>query len=130
MQFLCDDQLEKEPWYSKVNATSALDGIGSMFSGLGNEEDESVPKSNTADAKTNTNTNTNIDEPTTSSGNKEDPDFAALSSYIKKLEKELKVSVDISEQVILSFYSLAMLSEAMGENRSWAIAKPKARKCY
>ena len=81
----------------------------------GNEEDESVPKSNTpagtpnpADAKTNTNTNTNSDEPTTSSGNKEDPDFAALSSYIKKLEKELKVSVDISEQVILSFYSLAM----------------------
>ena len=42
MQFLCDDQLEKEPWYAKVNATSALDGIGSMFSGLGNE-DESVP---------------------------------------------------------------------------------------
>ena len=132
MQFLCDDQLEKEPWYSKVNATSALDGIGSMFSGLGNEEDESVPKSNTpagtpnpADAKTNTNTNTNSDgsssfeQPTTSSGNKEDPDFAALSSYIKKLEKELKVSVDISEQVILSFYSLAMLSEAMGENASF-----------
>ena len=77
MQFLCDDQLEKEPWYSKVNATSALDGIGSMFSGLGNEEDESVPKSNTpagtpnaADAKTNTNTNTNSHEPTTTTWNK------------------------------------------------------------
>ncbi|CAL6298817.1 unnamed protein product [Bathycoccus prasinos] len=136
MQFLCDDQLEKEPWYAKVNATSALDGIGSMFSGLGNE-DESVPsnssnnntpnKMNSANTNTN-NTNNNINninsespggEQPTSSGNKEDPDFAALSSYIKKLEKELRVSVDVAEQVILSFYSLAMLSEAMGENASF-----------
>jgi hypothetical protein len=123
MQFLCDDQLEKEPWYAKVNATSALDGIGSMFSGLGNE-DESVPnnKSNTpqkTDANNNNNNNESPEQATTSSGNKEDPDFAALSSYIKKLEKELKVSVDVAEQVILSFYSLAMLSEAMGENASF-----------
>jgi hypothetical protein len=136
MQFLCDDQLEKEPWYAKVNATSALDGIGSMFSGLGNEDD-SVPsnssnnntpnKMNSANTNTN-NTNNNINninskspggEQPTSSGNKEDPDFAALSSYIKKLEKELRVSVDVAEQVILSFYSLAMLSEAMGENASF-----------
>lgn len=135
MQFLCDDQLEKEPWYAKVNATSALDGIGSMFSGLGNE-DESVPsnssnnntpnKMNSANTNTNnTNNNINSESPggeqatTTSSGKKEDPDFAALSSYIKKLEKELRVSVDVAEQVILSFYSLAMLSEAMGENASF-----------
>ena len=62
MQFLCDDQLEKEPWYAKVNATSALDGIGSMFSGLGNE-DESVPSNssnnNTPNKMNSANTNTN-----------------------------------------------------------------------
>ena len=143
---LCDDQLEKEPWYAKVNATSALDGIGSMFSGLGNE-DESVPsnssnnntpnKMNSANTNTNnTNNNINSESPggeqatTTSSGNKEDPDFAALSSYIKKLEKELRVSVDVAEQVILSFYSLAMLSKRWAKTpRSWATAKPKGRKC-
>ena len=47
------------------------------------------------------------------------PRLCRFIQLYQKLGKELKVSVDISEQVILSFYSLAMLSEAMGENASF-----------
>jgi sorting nexin-1/2 len=134
MQFLCDDQLEKQPWYAKVNASSALDGIGSMFSGalgselldddfnsssLGQLQIDGGVANDVATESSPSKQNNNGSSAASSAHSREDPDFASLSNYIRKLERELKVSVDVAEQVILSFYSLAMLSEAMGENATF-----------